>query len=165
MTNDKLLETTNEQIKAEAKDIAGKIPVKCDGDVIYKVGYEEGYIAGATAENERMHSELHETKQQADNLRIAYDELGRKAQRMANALEELVELKRMSDEEPLSLDYLNRKALAWEAARKAIQQFKDGKEVVRPEHNVSIGEHITYCHACGFPVDECNCIENNNPTK
>lgn len=33
-----------------------------------------------------------------------------------------------------------------------------GKEVVRPEHNVSIGGHITYCRDCGFPVDECNCI-------
>lgn len=112
--NDKLPETTNEQIKSEAKDIAGKMPVKCDGDVIYKVGYEEGYIAGATA---------------WAPWKVKHEELQMQAQRMADALEELVELKRMSDEEPLSLDYLKRKALAWEAARKAIQQFKDGKEV------------------------------------
>lgn len=50
-----------------------------------------------------------------------------------------------------------------EAAQEALEQWKGtGKEVGRPEHNVSIGEWITYCKNCGFPIapiNECNCID------
>jgi hypothetical protein len=45
-----------------------------------------------------------------------------------------------------------------EVINKALEQW-EGKEV-KPEHYVSIGEHITYCQDCGFPllpIDECNC--------
>jgi hypothetical protein len=45
-----------------------------------------------------------------------------------------------------------------EVINKALEQW-EGKEV-KPEHYVSIGEHITYCKDCGFPllpIDECNC--------
>lgn len=45
--------TPQERINADAKSLADNLKVNCTGDVIYKVGYEEGYIVGATAENSR----------------------------------------------------------------------------------------------------------------
>lgn len=157
MTNDKLPKEITEQINNEAEIYANKyLNGKVNTHEFSLI--EDGYNAGATewapwkVKYNELHSELHETKQQADNLRIAYDELGRKAQRIADALE-FVKANGLCSE-------------TTEMINSALQQFKDGgKEVARPERNVSIGEHITYCHACGFPVDECNCIENNNPTK
>lgn len=89
-----------ERIKADAEEVANSLPVKTDGDVFYKVGYEEGYIAGATAEADR-----------------------------ARVLAEEVQL--MLDQFELSPE------LAWfeiaqnmkRIGRKALQQWKEGKEV------------------------------------
>jgi hypothetical protein len=68
------------------------------------------------------------------------DELKERCEKMEAALRELVELKRMSDETPLSPDYLKRKPLAWGAANDALAS---GKEVEKPEPTIS------KCGSCG----------------
>lgn len=44
-----------------------------------------------------------------------------------------------------------------QAVYQFIQWYNKQKEV-KPEHNVIIGNPSGYCTVCGFPVDECNCI-------
>lgn len=39
---------------------------------------------------------------------------------------------------------------------------REGNKEVPPVHIVSIGGWITYCPDCGFPVDECNCVDKDD---
>jgi uncharacterized coiled-coil DUF342 family protein len=78
-------------------------------------------------------AEMHETKQQADNLRIAYDELGRKHQqlkerceKMEAALRGLVKIKDRKDKEGNFIGYATLKQAAWEDARKALSHKPEG---------------------------------------
>lgn len=135
--NDKLPEEILDQIIKEAADIyhsgvTSTWPGR-GGNHLMRM-YREGATAWAPWKvryDELLESFMKLFKSNSE-LTSEYERLHKQAQRMADALEELVELKRMSDEEPLSLDYLKRKALAWEAARKALRQFKDGGKGKEP---------------------------------
>lgn len=102
----------------------------------YASGYKEGYIAGATAVHERA--------------QVLVDALG-------NAKKHIHELCMTI----IRLGYTPFNPIS--EINEALEQWKGtGKEVGRPEHNVSIGEWITYCKNCGFPIapiNECNCID------
>lgn len=62
-----------------------------------------------------------------NELKNEHNELQAQAQRMADALEELTELKQMKDELGKTTNYLTRQPTAWKRATEALQQFKDGK--------------------------------------
>lgn len=165
MSNDKLPKEIHTHIVTDA---ANEYPLTDGNDM--ETGKRIGYIAGATAwaEWKVKYDELLEsfTKLFKSNSELTseYERLHKQAQRMADDVSRVRDIiKGLTAAETHrfpTLQYLDNEL------EKTLQQFKDGgKEVARPERNVSIGEHITYCHDCGFPVDECNCIENNNPTK
>lgn len=120
--NDKLPEEIQTQVcNASAQYLKKLIADKRD-PCCYAV---TDYIAGATAwapwkvKYNELHSELHETKKQADNLRNAYDELGRKAQRMADALEGIKTYGPIDEQTVKFID-------------KALSGFKDGGKEVEP---------------------------------
>lgn len=123
------MDKTTERIKDDAE--ADFKAAKIEWSETYALGRYDGYIAGATAENERAQGELHETKQQADNLRNAYVELGRKAQVLADALEECRHALSMCYnvvDWPADGDTQQDRAIL--AADKALEQWRgDGKEV------------------------------------
>lgn len=162
MSNKQLPAETIERIKADAAKATNEQDERLRGQskdygrrISFLDGYEDGYIAGATAE-------------------------AAKTERLIEIMQEVI---RISD----------RKHDAWDRAKEFIQQWKEGKEVVtnpcpncgkelrrdrnlccrecgmevgNPVHTVSIGDHINYCHDCGFPVDECNCPDQlTNPPK
>lgn len=179
--NDKLPEEIQTQVcNASAQYLKKLIADKRD-PCCYAV---TDYIAGATAwapwkvrYDELLESFMKLFKSNSE-LTSEYERLHKQAQRMADALEELVELKRMSDEEPLSLDYLKRKVLAWEAARKALRQFKDGKKGVElscmvcgtkfmgPEPVICCSGRD--CGCMGMPIDPIVCSKEcyeNLPNK
>ena len=116
--------TNEERIKADADKYIDQIHCHV-GDMEH-----EAYIAGATAEFERAYHVDMQLKAQDANVEILLNqkkELINIAHALGDALTELVELKRIRDETPLSADYLKRKPMAWEAARKALEQWKSGK--------------------------------------
>jgi predicted RNase H-like nuclease (RuvC/YqgF family) len=98
------------QISAKAKEIANALPIKCDGDVIYKVGYEEGHAAGATAwapwfvkhnvieselvgvraENVRLQSEIKKANESNFNLQESNDQWKVKYDELKKVLQEFV---------------------------------------------------------------------------
>lgn len=136
MANDKLPEDIIKQIEHEASKANEHLKEGNDYQAGYSRGIEDGYEQGATAwaqwkvRHDELHSELHETKQQADNLRIAYDELARKTQLMAEALEEIAE----SDCDYENINFKQRHSLECRAckAKELLQQFKEGGKEIKP---------------------------------
>lgn len=110
-TPDKLPEEMQEQINNEA-DLYGFVVPYDGSNTFYIDDKVKGYQAGATA---------------WAAWKVRYDELQAQAQRMADALEELIVLKRMKDELGKTTNYLTRQPAAWKRATEELQQFKDGK--------------------------------------
>lgn len=111
--NNQLPAEVLERIKADAERYSGlMVWVNQDPEGNQPLFHEyissTSYIAGATAEAEM-------------------------AQMLVDALQELVDLKRMKDEGINVKEYLDRKPAAWEAAINALQQWKQGNEVVSVE--------------------------------
>lgn len=136
MTNDKLPvdELTVqflESISNEADEVTNE---KANGrSTAYKYGYRDGYFIGATAwapwkvRHDELQLKYDAVSVMLDTGAQNYDNLKQEAQRMADALDELIELKRMKDELGKTTNYLTRQPAAWKRATEELQQFKDGK--------------------------------------
>ena len=145
------------------------------------LGYEAGYVEGATewaiwkVKHDQLKEELRQSQLSVTSLRYSLDqrdrqlfELKDKADKMEAALESIKHKEKASGREGCTWGDTEFDSLSATAGyNEAVQQcsdtaskalaWKEWEKEEKPEHNVSIGDHITYCHECGFPVDECNC--------
>ena len=97
-------------------------------------------------------------KQKVKRIEDERDALQSKCDRYEKALKEIKSGSFIPDDDQLreSKEILR---LVIKVAKEALNGEEE-KAVVSPEHNVSIGGWITYCHDCGFPIapiNECNC--------
>lgn len=126
MTNNKLPEAMQDQIKRTAKHLSGHSP---DEDTTpFKKGFYSGYLSGATA---------------WAPWKVKHNELQAQAQCMADALEEIAQSNcdYESTNYARALHMPNCRACK---AKEVLQQFKDGKEVgeePKPEGWPWICEH------------------------
>lgn len=146
--NDKLPDETLKQIKSNAALVSGY--KKDEDSTPQRSGYYFGYIAGATAWapwkvkydelKERGKNYSHDLIDRNDLLAHECQQLKEQAQRMADALEELISLKYLKEEEGKTNDYLQRQPGAWTKAIVSLQQFKDGGKEVGDEASLSAEE-------------------------
>jgi hypothetical protein len=84
-------------------ELTEKMPLTNDQQTGYYQGFSKGYQAGAT-------------------------ECAGKAQGLVDALQELVNLKRIKDQFGKTDEYLNNQPLAWETAANALAKYKEATQ-------------------------------------